>query len=238
MPEGVEGSVTARKKQTTEEPFRPGEKRIVAVLQPVEEEEVYVPEASPMTSLSYPAIVEKRSVVMDIETTGVLPWESRIVCIGALDTSKVLKEEDIVPNMIIFTAETEEATVRAFIDWFTAQKFTEIIGYNLSFDTRFIFAKCMRFRIPCGAFVDASLYDLCQVMKQVKQEFVFGFNKPGDLAAWSEYLLGEQKFLDYEGILKAWKNKRVDLILAHNRQDIVITYKLWALVQFTGEGNV
>ena len=89
--------------------------------------------------------------------------------------------------------------------------------------------------MQCGAFADADLYDVAQTMKQVKQEFVFGWNKVGSLGQWQEYLLGTHKTMTFEQLLKAYKEGRINDIITYNKGDVRSTYQLWALSQYVGE---
>lgn len=221
--------------ETDEAAFIPGVQAITVIAQPSVGEEAFTPPAAPYPKFITPytppeefflqkSVPEEKLLVVDIETTGLYPWESRVTFIGALDP------EDPTKTFIFFYLD-EEKTLREFIDFYTAGKYTGIIGYNLSFDFRFLFTHCMRYMIPCNAFVKADLRDVMQVMKQVKESFVFGQQKAGTLDQWAKYLYGESKYLDSELMLKLWEDKEYDEIEKHVTQDVFLTYKMWAHIQ-------
>jgi len=229
MPEELLPTIRAVAVRTKERAFQPGERVLRFVLEPLPGEhpyfptellypEVRLPELLPI-SLQPPAI---KSLILDIETTGIMPFNSRIICIGCLDLTT--PEEPI-----IFYDEDETKLLREFLDFFTLNGYTQIIGYNVAFDYRFIFTKAMRFRLSCKEFHDATLLDLCQVLKQVKLEFVFNFNRPGKLSEWSEYLLNRRKQLTLQEVLKAWEEKRIQDILLHNRNAILLIRDIYLL---------
>ena len=232
-----EEAVGMTKEQITEEVEKAGEKRIEFVLKPKRGEEDFYPELARMFEIeralamvkTLPPTAPKR-VVIDIETTGPFPWDSRIICIVAVAI-------DRPDQYVVFQNEDEETMIKEFINWFESEGFNEIIGFNISFDYRFIWSRLLRYRIPSASFVNARLYDLMQSMKQVKHEFVFTMNKPGTLEQWVEYLFGERKVMTYEEILKAWKERRIGDIIAHCKHDVELELMLWVLIKFV-EGEI
>ena len=225
MTNGLAGEVTYEKVLTTEETWKPGARKIEVVLQPIYGEGIYYPWIYPYGPIPEIPEIVPRSVVIDIETTGPEPYDSRIITIGVVDIRNP-------ENIISFTNEDEELMVKEFIAWFELNGFDEIIGYNVSFDYRFIFAKLLRYRLPSKAFMDADLYDVMQMMKQAKMAFVFGYNKPGTLEQWAAYLFGEKKILTFEEILIAWEEERIYDIIKHNKHDVELCLMLWALIKY------
>ncbi|RLC74545.1 MAG: hypothetical protein DRJ03_31770 [Chloroflexi bacterium] len=233
----TEITATIRKSvvETDEEPFIPGGKKLTLVLEPLPEETVYYPPEAPreaervIPEIRRPTLPARiKPVIIDIETTGPFPWDSRIICISALDPDR----PDVVET---FYDEDERKLVDDFIRWFKAKGFNEIVGFNLSFVTRFIFAKCLRYAIRCGEFVVAEYYDLMDVLRKVKREYVYTLNKAGDMETWVEYLLGETKLMTFDEILKAWKEKRIADIIEHNKKDVKLLYQIWLLIQYVEE---
>jgi len=162
-------------------------------------------------------------LIINIETTAVKPWESRIICIGVLDPNAG------EPTAINFIRETEQATINEFIEWFEASGYTTLIGYNVSFDYRFIYAVCQKYRLTVRNFMAAELEDLMQIQKQVKEEFVFGFNPNGTLEQWSTYLFGTVPYAKQEMVWKWFESGNVDEIINFNSDKLVKTYFLWVL---------
>ena len=226
----IAAGVTAEIVETTEQTWKPGAKKIEVVLQPKPGEEPYYPEYSPYTTFAAPPEPAKHSIVINVETTGSVPYESRIMHIAAIDLANPEK-------VVEFFDEDEEQMVLKFISWFESQGFSEIIGYNVGFDYRFIFTRLMRFRIQAPVFMDARLFDVMQTMKQVKAEYVFGFNKPGTLDAWADYVLGMTPPMSQKAVLLAWESKEYDKIAKYNEYKVTATILLYALTKFV-EGEV
>jgi len=231
----IKASIKTSVVETEEEPFIPGGKKITLVLEPLPEESVYYPPEAPreaekvLPEIFKPVLpVKIKPVILDIETTGPFPWDSRIICISCIDP-------DDPENIVTFQDMDEKKMVEDFITWFKDKGFNEVVGFNVSFDTRFIFAKCLRYAIRCGEFVVAEYYDLMDVLRKVKREYVYTINKAGNMETWVEYLLGERKMLTFEEILKAWKEKRIEDIVEHNRKDVKLLYQIWLLIQYVEE---
>jgi len=238
MPEEeMQAGVSARVVKTTEQPFKPEKAvSIKAILEPEEEEDYtfYTPEYYDFyDTLLPPAIpeyaglptysAEKRELILNIETTATLPWESRILAIGVMDPN------DEVPQAINFIQATEEETLDQFIEFFEASPYTELIGYNVSFDYRFLYAAMQKYRKTAPKYMAARLYDLMQQQEQVKQAFVYGYNKPGKLDQWAEYLFGIKPPAEQKDIYKWYKEGNVEAIADFNTYKLTMCYYLWVL---------
>lgn len=213
----------------------PGTEEEVEVAQEVVREITLEPEEysqSDYTSIpSY--TITKRSLIVDIETTGVQPYESRIIAIGFLDPS----QEN--PEVSIFVEEDEETLVQKFVDFWEGSTYTDFVGYNAPFDYRFLFAACARYRISAPRLFDASVYDLQDVYDKVRPGQVFGRNKSGTLDDWSQYLLGFGKDTSAAEVIQAWKDGKIDIVVQHVQTDVIIEYALFLLDKLAkGQLNV
>lgn len=227
------------------EPARPGDEvflppaqRLVLPLTP--EELISQPREEPApdiffqlepaerTTPTLPAAL-KRQLVINVETTGVLPWESRILSIAYKDAA--------VPDMIpvAITGEDEEVLLRTFLDVVKLMQPDELIGYFISFDYRFILAKCMLYRLPAAEMLAAELRDVGQIMQQIKEAFVFGLNKPGTLDNWSRHLLGVGKLGTAEDVFAAWERKDLAYISQYNAVNVELTFGLWTLIRLVSD---
>jgi hypothetical protein len=183
----------------------------------------YIP--APYTTLkTVPEYTEEVArLCINIETTGVLPYESRLICIGVLDPAPA--EVQIMQ----FANETEEATITEFVDWLNSTGYSELVGYNVAFDFRFLYALMQRYRLVCPAWTAMNLNDLQTQQKQVKQAFVPGQNKAGTLEEWSTYLLGTVPYAKQEQVYTWLKEGNIDEILLFNEDKVVKAYMLYTL---------
>jgi len=187
---------------------------------------VYVP----LSPVRAPLVKE---LLINLETTDVLPYKGNIFSIAYADLSAVN------PEIVVLADEDEEALLKEFLFWFDAQNFTRIVGYNVSFDHRFIFAKACRYRIVANKWANVGMRDVMQILKQVQEAFVFTQNKPGTLDEWGNELLGYGKLAPQEDCLKAFLSKDWDFVVAFNTRQVQCCYDLYALVRYcSGESGL
>ena len=219
------GSIEYEVVETEEEPFRPGVKAVEVVMYPAPGEEPYYPPTTPLRPVPSYTEIPAKPLIVDVETTGAMPFNSRIICIGVLDPKQ--------PNKpIVFFDMDEEKVVKDFVDYFRSGMYNMIIGYNLNFDLRFIFAKCLRYRIKFPELTTSDWLDLMIIMRQVKQRGVISYNKPGTLGEWSEYLFGIVKKYKAKDVVDLWKKKAYEEIIKHNREDLDILFKLLSTINY------
>ena len=215
----IQGTLSDFQVETSDEQiFSPGvETEIIAVLEP---DPVAAFQALPKFS------VPKKSLVIDIETTGNNPWDARLITIGYLDPSP----EDVQP--VVIFENTEEQTVRNFLQVFEEGGYTEIIGYNVDFDYRWIFVICQRYRIQAPVFMAAKLYDMMFVEKTGQPGFVSTTNKNAKLDTVAESLIGLGQLEESKKIAELFEKGEFQKIIDHVANDVVLTYAIWVLDQF------
>jgi hypothetical protein len=169
-------------------------------------------------------------LVVDIETTGANPWDSRIICIGYKDPA------DTLSDPVVILDEDEEKILIEFLSSYVSGGYNQLIMFNGAFDYRFIFARCLYYRIACKEFVDSYIYDIMQVVQQVKQTFVYSLNKSGNLENWIQFLLGVGKTMTLEELLAAWELKDYPKIIEYNMNDVQVEFILYALIELVKQG--
>jgi DNA polymerase III epsilon subunit-like protein len=163
-----------------------------------------------------------KKCVLDIETESLDPKTGRIICIGMLDVET--KEKNV------FAYLNEESMVKNFISYFNKNGFTEVIGFNVLFDVRFIFAKCLKYRISSRKFFSAKITDLMAIMKSPK--YIFNLNRPGTLDEWCQFLFKMKKKLRAEEVPLIYQGGGLDEIVQYNKEDLEMTFRLWERIDY------
>lgn len=167
-----------------------------------------------------------RKCILDIETESSFPTDGRIICIGIKETcSGEIRE---------FYDRNEEIMLRRFIAYFKHKNFGEIIGFNILYDIRFIFAKCLKYEIPASRFFSVFYTDLMMILKSVKR--IYNFNKPGTLNEWSYFLFGKCKISKSASVSSLYHQGKITEIIEYNKNDLELTYKLWKRINQVFEG--
>lgn len=205
--------------------------RIDVLLEKIPEDvkDLYPPPSSYTTPTYIPPT--KKPLIINIESTGLLPWESRMIAIGTFDPAQPEQEP------VVFQHESESQMIAQFLSYFEAFGYDQIIGYNVSFDFRFLFAACERYRYNSQAFFDSELVDLMQIQKQVREEYVYGFNKPGTLDQWAAYLLNLKPPATQAQVLAAYVKQDLDVVREYTIYKVLATYGIYMLGEYT-KGSV
>ena len=161
---------------------------------------------------------QKRKCIIDIETTDFFPWNSgRIICIGLKDVES--------GETNVFHEECEKELVENFVNFFNTKKYREIIGYNIAFDLRFVFSRCLKYEIEAGNLFSAETSDVMKTLKQVN--CLDSYNKPGTLGQWSDYVFCDSKLYKNTQIPLLYKIGEIDEIISYNKKDLELTCRLW-----------
>ena len=229
MAEILAGEITSERVMVPRKDITVLPKKVIrAVLEPVETsypDYIYPPEIPYASYKEYAP--QDKTLILDIETTGADPTKSRLICIGCLDASNLQDPTQV------FIGATEIEMIEPFMAYFLEKGFTKIVGYNLSFDLRFLFALYCRYRVVFPELFAAEVEDLMQRMEQIHYSFVYGRNKAGSLEDWAYYFFGMRKTMGIEEMWKAWEAGDAKTVAEYNTNDLVMTTSLYFLTRYT-----
>ena len=175
-----------------------------------------------------PAAPLEKELLINIETTDLKPWEGRIYSIGIQDLSVPAIEP------IILIGNDEEELLTQFLEIFNQINPKKLVGFKLTFDHRYIFAKMMLYRLQNEAFKDIEMLDVKQIMDQVQEKFVYFPSKRGSLDDWGKMLLGKGKYGSQELMLKKYISGDFDYVKAFQLRQLEITKGIYDLSRFVG----
>jgi len=188
------------------------------------------------TSPTFPSPVvstgEAGSFLLNIETTGLNPWEHRIISIGILDMNH--PEE----NPVVIMNEDEKALVETVLIAVKYGQFRRMIGYGLSFDFRFILIKAMKYNLDCREFYELQLYDLMQAAAQGKFEYVYYAQKPPSLSILAAYIWGFPKAIDDKEMIQAYLEGDLDTVYNFTFNQMMRILSLYILFTRITESSV
>lgn len=163
------------------------------------------------------------SIIFNIETLGLKPWEKRIITIGFQDA------KDTTGNPTIIMLDDEKAMIEQFFRYLSKNEMSRIIGYNLSFDFRFIILRAMYHNIPFKEFYDLNLFDLYEIMSKGKDMYMFKTQYGPNLSDISDFYFGYPKaFTDLE-MMEYYKKGQLDKVLEFADAQIRRTHALYIL---------
>jgi DNA polymerase elongation subunit (family B) len=173
-------------------------------------------------------IPQSNQCVIDIETTNFEPWSGKIICIGIKDIYSGETQ--------VFQDEHEESMLIQFLQYFNKKSFREIIGFNIPYDMRYIFAKCVQYKIPTNRLFSIRQTDLMMILKSVTGGY--NFNQPGTLDDWTQALLGRKKLFHNIQIPELYRAGRIQDIIEYNINDLELTHELWKRITFVLAGGI
>lgn len=161
---------------------------------------------------------DKTKFIFDIETTGLNPTESRIICISVknLETNNLLTFIDI-----------NEANILSNFWKFIRDKNALLVGYNSdSFDIPFLIHRSLVNR------VEVSKFESLDLRKQVNA-FFYSYDKyaKGTLEYWGKIMGYENKIENGEMMGVYFINLEYNKIQAHCEYDIFLCEKLYWLLK-------
>ncbi len=155
-----------------------------------------------------------KSLIINIETTGLKPWEQRIVSIGVQDPLNTTEQ----PIVLI---ELDEASmILQLLDIIKSGGYTDVIGYGYAFDLRFVVLRAMKLGINCKQFVDLRIFDLMQSMAQVLAEFIYKGKQPPSLSDVCDFLFSYPKPFSDLDMIKFYKLGRLDKVIEFTSSQI------------------
>lgn len=164
-----------------------------------------------------------RVLIYDIETEGLNPWEDDLFCIGVKDVQN--------NRTFVIREETERETVRKFISFVSRRNFDTVVGYNIGFDDRFVFAKCLKYNIQTNGFFQVYETDRIDLMDKMQLPYKsYSTNDSGSLDDWTEFLFGEEKSEDNSDIPAMIDNGDYRTVEDYCEKDVELTYRLWKRV--------
>jgi DNA polymerase elongation subunit (family B) len=173
-------------------------------------------------------MVKEKSIVLDIETTGSV-LAGKCVLIGCYN---LLNGE-----MKTFYDDREDVLIKKFLDYFHTFDFQNVIGYNIYWDLRYLYAKCLKYNIKIST-KDIHVNDLMLILKNPVND-QFNYNKVHKLNDWSRLILGEEKILKKGSVGTLYSEGRLLELIEYNRQDVHLALELWKrITEVEGVKNV
>ena len=151
-------------------------------------------------------------ITLDIETTGLSPFECRITCIGC----KTDNEEKMFLDI------DEKKLLQDFWKWIGQFEMPRVVGFNVySFDIRWIYLRSMKYDLEITKNIKTGWTDLQYSLQFYNRSARGKLNDYGCLLG-----IGEKEG-DGLGAIILWEEAKYDELKKYCLQDIRITYELY-----------
>lgn len=130
---------------------------------------------------------DKVYVSIDFETSGIKPWESRLLGVGAIvigsDYSELFQKFSF----------DEEEVINATLDYLDDTKPDALVAHNLAFECQWMAAKCMYFQLQCPWLMKCELLDTQVLFKHGTFRNITSSMAAGSEENWLNYIFGMEK---------------------------------------------
>ena len=185
------------------------------------------PPASTFPSLYFSPT--RKSIIFNIETLGLNPWEKRIITIGFQDA----QEPNAWPSIIMMDDEKE--MIQAFLQIINDNGYNDLIGYNIDFDYRFIILRAMYYGLNIKEFYKCTWYDLIEYMAKGTTQYVYSTQKAPSLSVISDFFFGFPKEITDTEMMEAYMTGDFDAVYTFASNQITRTLMLYYLFRKTIE---
>lgn len=158
--------------------------------------------------------------IIDIETDKNLMNGGRIISISLMNVA--------TKEISSFYNEREEKLIMEFLRYYNKFGFKKVIGFNINFDRRFIFAKCMKYNLSANGFFKARTTDIMTILKGIDGNL--NYNRPGKLCEWSE-LIGKNDINKSAPVPVLFKEGRIDEIIEYNKSHVRLIFQLYTKIK-------
>ena len=161
---------------------------------------------------------QARYIVLDIETTGLLPWYgSRITCICAKDSDGEIFQS---------CKENEKEIIFDFIDWLNFRKdvrYFFVTKNGKAFDIPFIIARMIKHEI----YHEIINYDHLDLLSYENIDLQELTSKPISLQAMAEFLGCKTKTGNGNLAIELWMTNQYDELKAYCMNDVLVTEEVF-----------
>jgi len=162
--------------------------------------------------------------IIDVETTGLNPLDSRIIVIGC----KLLDKEN---GEKYFQAANEKLLLKEFWDFIKEKQIKTLIGFNVNFDWTFIKIRSLANRIYFKWFGKYGDYKISDLRKLLNDQY----KAKGKLSDYCKLFgIPHKNGLTGADVPRQFLEGKINLILEHLEDDIKSTYELYKIVSEFG----
>lgn len=141
----------------------------------------YVAKASPNVVLG------KKTICYDTETTGVNPWEYRLLGCSFWDLNKP------ITTMETFFSFDEEQLTRDIAEYLNREKPEILVQYNNGYDERALLTRFMLYQVKVPGWNDIVQVDVMQILCRGTTQSIYSSQPNGSDEQWYKYFFNEVK---------------------------------------------
>ncbi len=167
---------------------------------------------SPTVKLTTPSVaLDKKIIAYDTETTGVNPWDYRLLVCSFWDLSKPISE------MVTFSGWDEQKLTQSIADYLNSEKPDSLVQYNNGFDERALLTRFMLYQIKVSGWNSIYQEDVMDILKKGTTKNITSSQAVGTEEQWFQYFFGQSKPYTIEECFEGVRNGDLTRLILRNR---------------------
>ena len=171
------------------------------------------------------ATLGKKVISLDVETTGLNPWEYQILVCSCwdLDVPKA--------DMVTFAGWYEEELCVALFQWIEEQQPDVILAFNAKFECRAFITRAMLYHINAPWIWTSEWHDLLDILNGGWKNGLTGTQPSGSEEQWLKFFFGETKPYTIDECFEAVREGRLTEFIIRNRTCVQGQGDMYQLLQ-------
>lgn len=168
----------------------------------------------------------KKVISLDIETTGLNPWEYQIVVCSCWDLG--------VPksDMVTFAGWDEEELCTALFQWISDQQPDVILAFNAKFECRAFITRAMLYHINCPWIWTCEWHDMMTILNGGWNNYLTGTQPSGSEEDWLKFFFNEVKPFTIDECFEGIREGRLTEMILRNRTCVQGQGDMYQLLQY------
>ncbi|DBA35232.1 TPA_asm: exonuclease [dsDNA virus vir530] len=179
--------------------------------------------------------IGKKVLSLDVETTGLNPWEYKLIVCSVWDL------EEPKADMKTFAGWDEEALCIEMFDYIASKEPDVILAFNAKFECRCFVTRAMLYHIKAPWIWSVEWHDMMAMLEGGWKNGLTGTMPSGSEENWLKFFFNEVKPYDIDECFEGVREGRLDEMIIRNRtcvQGQGDMYQLFMYCQSSGDVSI
>ena len=179
--------------------------------------------------------IGKKVLSLDVETTGLNPWDSKLIVCSVWDL------DEPKGSMVTFASWDEEQLCKDMFDYIAKKEPDVILAFNAKFECRCFVTRSMLYHIRAPWIWSVEWHDMMAMLEGGWKNGLTGTMPAGSEENWLKFFFNEEKPFTIEECFEGIRQGRLDEMIIRNRtcvQGQGDMYQLFMYCQSQVEGQI
>lgn len=177
-------------------------------------------------TIKTPPLYDKTILSVDVETTGINPWDYKMVGCSVWDLNEPKAE------MKSFFGWDEEKVCQDLFEYISSKKPDVLLAFNAKFENRCFISRAMLYHIAIPWWYTCEWHDLMTILEGGWKNGLSGTMPTGTEEQWLDFFFGEKKPYTIEECFEGVRNGSLKEFIIRNRTCVEGQGDIYQLFQF------